>query len=233
VANLSRRVVSVEPLGSKLAEGRDSEIFEHGSGRVLRRARDGRSLVGEAEVMRYAYEHDYPAPRVFESGEGWLVMERLEGTDLLAGIRKTPRGVIATGKLLADLHRRLGAITAPEWLSAGPGAAGDRMIHLDLHPLNVIGTPNGPVVIDWANVRRGDPATDVANTWSLLACGEVPGGRVDRALATIGRGLLLRSFLASLDRAAAHRAMPALVEWRLRDRNHTDTERQRLRRLVR
>jgi len=199
----------------------------------MRRARDGRSLVGEAEVMRHVRDHGYPAPRVFDAGNGWLVMERLEGTDMLAGTRKTPRGVTSAGKLLADLHRRLGAIKAPEWVPVGPGPAGDRIIHLDLHPLNVMNTPDGPRVIDWANTRRGDPATDVANTWSLLACGEVPGGRVDRALAVIGRGLLLRTFLASLDRAAALRAMPALVEWRLRDRNHTDAERQRLRRLIR
>jgi aminoglycoside phosphotransferase (APT) family kinase protein len=223
----------VEPLGPKLAEGRDSEIFEHGPTRVLRRARDGRSLVGEAEVMQHVREHGYPVPRVFDAGEGWLVMERLVGTDMLAGLRRTPRGVAAAGKLLADLHRRLGAISAPEWLTPGPGPPGDRVIHLDLHPLNVMTTPDGPLVIDWANARRGEPAIDVANTWSLLACGEVPGGRVDRAVAAIGRGLLLRSFLASLDRAAARRAMPALVEWRLRDRNHTDAERLRLRRLVR
>ena len=160
-------------------------------------------------------------------------MERLVGTDMLAGMHKTPRGVAAAGRLLADLHRRLGAIPAPEWLMPGPGPAGDRMIHLDLHPLNVMSTPHGLLVIDWANARRGDPAIDVANTWSLLVCGEVPGGRVDRALAAIGRGLLLRTFLASLDRAAADRVMPALVEWRMQDRNHTDVERQRLRRLVR
>ena len=85
-------------------------------------------------------------------------------------------------------------------------------------------TPDGLKVIDWANARRGDPATDVANTWSLLVCGEAPGGSFDRAAAAIGRGLLLRTFLRSLDRAAAQRAMPALVEWRLRDRNHTEAE---------
>ena len=118
-------------------------------------------------------------------------------------------------------------------MPVAPGPVGDRIVHLDLHPLNVMNTPDGPRVIDWANARRGDPATDVANTWSLLACGEVPGGRVDRALAAIGRGLLLRTFLTSLDRDAALRAMPALLEWRLRDRNHTDAERERLRRLVR
>jgi aminoglycoside phosphotransferase (APT) family kinase protein len=183
--------------------------------------------------MRHVRDQGYPVPQVFDAGEGWLVMERLVGTDMLAGMRRTPRGVAAAGRLLADLHRRLGAISAPEWLPSGPGPAGDRMIHLDLHPLNVMTTSDGPRVIDWANARRGDPAVDVANTWSLLVCGEVPGGRVDRAVAAIGRGLLLRTFLASLERAAAHRVMPALVEWRMQDRNHTDVERQRLRRLVR
>ena len=115
----------------------------------------------------------------------------------------------------------------------GPGPAGDRMIHLDLHPLNVMSTPEGLLVIDWANARRGDPAIDVANTWSLLVCGEVPGGARGRALAAIGRGLLLRTFLASArPRRGASRHAP-LVEWRMQDRNHTDVERQRLRRLVR
>ena len=205
----------MEPLGPKLAEGRDSEIFEHGAGRVLRRARDGRSLDREAAVMRHVREHGYPGAEVFDAGEGWLVMERLEGRDMLAAIRKTPRGVMAAGRLLADLHRRLGAIEAPEWLAAGPGPPGDRMVHLDLHPLNVMSTPAGPVVIDWANARRGDPATDVANTWSLLACGEVPGGRFERALAAIGRRLLL---VRSSPRSTVPRrsgCMPALVEWRL------------------
>jgi aminoglycoside phosphotransferase (APT) family kinase protein len=222
----------VEPLGPKLAEGRDSEIFEHGPGRVLRRARDGRSLVAEADVMRHVREQGYPAPEVFDAGDGWLVMERLEGTDMLAGLRRTPRGLAAAGRLLAELHRQVGAITAPEWMRVAPGAPGDRVVHLDLHPLNVMITPDGPRVIDWANARRGDPATDVANTWALLACGEVPGSRLDKALAAVGRVLLLRPFLNALDRDAALRAMPALVEWRMGDRNHTDAERKRMRRLV-
>lgn len=221
----------MEPLGPKLAEGRDSEIFEHGPGRVLRRARDGRSLEREAAVMRHVREHGYPAPEVFDAGEGWLVMQRLEGKGMLDTISKTPRGVRSAARQLADLHQRLGAIAAPEWLDAAPGPAGDRMVHLDLHPLNVMSTPDGLVVIDWANARRGDPAIDVANTWSLLACGEVPGGPFERALVALARGLLLRAFLAATDREAAQRAMPALVEWRLQDRNHTDAERRRIARL--
>lgn len=222
----------VEPQGPKLAEGRDSEIFEHGPGRVLRRARDGRSLVREADVMRHVREHGYPAPEVFDAGEGWLVMERLDGRDMLADMRRTPRGVTTAAHQLAGLHRQLGEITAPEWMDAAPGPDGDRVVHLDLHPLNVMSTADGLVVIDWANARRGDPATDVANTWSLLACADPPGGLVDRALVAIARGLLLRAFLASVDRAAAQRAMPALVEWRVQDRNHSDAERRRIRRLA-
>jgi aminoglycoside phosphotransferase (APT) family kinase protein len=106
------------------------------------------------------------------------------------------------------------------------------MVHLDLHPLNVMGTSAGLVVIDWANARRGDPAVDVANTWSLLACGEPPGGVLDRVVTALGRGLMLRAFLGATDRAAAKRVMPALIEWRLQDRNHTDAERRRLARLA-
>ena len=43
----------MEPIGPKIAEGRDSEIYEHGPGRVLRLPRDGRSLVAEADIMRF------------------------------------------------------------------------------------------------------------------------------------------------------------------------------------
>jgi aminoglycoside phosphotransferase (APT) family kinase protein len=222
----------VEPQGPKLAEGRDSEIFEHGPGRVLRRSRDGRSLVGEAEVMRHVRAHGYPAPEVFDAGAGWLVMERLEGKDMLAAAGRSPRRLRSAVQRLAELHRALGVIPAPEWLDPAPGPAGDRVVHLDLHPLNVMSTPNGLAVIDWANARRGDPAIDIANTWALLACGEPPGGRVERAVVGLARGLLLRTFLGATDRAAAERVMPALVEWRLQDRNHTETELQRLRRLL-
>ncbi len=57
-------------MGPKLAEGRDSEIYEHGPGRVLRLARDGRSLVTEADVMRFVGERGYPVPGVYDAGQG-------------------------------------------------------------------------------------------------------------------------------------------------------------------
>jgi aminoglycoside phosphotransferase len=73
----------VQPLGPKIAEGRDSEIFDHGPGRVLRIARDGRSLESEAEIMTYVRSQGYPVPDVHEAGDGYLVMDRIDGPTML------------------------------------------------------------------------------------------------------------------------------------------------------
>ena len=80
----------MRPIGPRLAEGRDSEIFEHGRGKVLRVARDGRSLVAEAEIMRYVRSHGYPCPDVYDAGDGYLVMDRLEGRTMLDAVGKPP-----------------------------------------------------------------------------------------------------------------------------------------------
>jgi aminoglycoside phosphotransferase (APT) family kinase protein len=221
----------MEPIGPKLAEGRDSEIFEHGPGRVLRRARDGRSLVPEAEVMRYVLAAGYPVPAVHDAGEGWLVMDRLDGPTMLDAAVSRPWRIGAYGRLLADLHRRLHALAAPAGLPVA-GVPGDRLVHRDLHPLNVLMTARGPVVVDWANAAAGDPAYDVADTWVLFATADVPGNRAERALAAVGRRLFLRAFLAGLDSEAADAAVPAAVEHRLHDRNMSEREKARMRRMA-
>lgn len=92
------QTAGVQPMGPKLAEGRDSEIFEHGHGKVLRVARDGRSLVAEAEIMRYVRSHGYPCPDVDDAGDGYLVMVRLEGPTMLE----------AAGSPTPTCHRRNG-----------------------------------------------------------------------------------------------------------------------------
>lgn len=79
------------------------------------------------------------------------------------------RGCAAT---LAALHRPLHAIAAPAWLGAiGPG---DAMLHLDLHPENVLMATRGPHVMDWANAHRGHWAVDVAQTVVILAGALLP-----------------------------------------------------------
>jgi aminoglycoside phosphotransferase (APT) family kinase protein len=222
----------MEPLGPKLAEGRDSEIFEHGPGRVLRRSRDGRSLVSEAEIMRYVLDAGYPVPRVHDAGEGFLVMDRVDGPSMLDVAARHPWRLGEYGRLLADLHRRLHDLPAPPGLPSA-GVPGDRLLHRDLHPLNVLMPEGGPVVIDWANCAAGDPAYDVADTWVLFATAEVPGSRWDRALAAVGRRFFLRGFLRASDRDAARAAIPAAVENRLTDRNMSEREKERMRAMAR
>jgi hypothetical protein len=45
---------------------------------------------------------------------------------------------------------------------------GDRLCHGDFHPLNILGDTSGPVIIDWLDARRGDPAADVCRSYLLL-----------------------------------------------------------------
>ncbi len=218
----------MDPIGPKLAEGRDSEIFEHGPGKVLRVARDGRSLVAEAEVMRYVRSHGYPCPEVDDAGDGYLVMDRLDGPTMLDAIGKPPFPLRRCGRLLAELHDRLHRIPAPPGIRVAP-LPGDRLVHRDLHPMNVMMTADGPMVIDWANASAGDPAFDVADTWVLFACATAPASGIDRIVLPIGRRIMLRSFLGRVDKAAARRAIPAAVEHRLSDRNMSTEERTRMR----
>jgi hypothetical protein len=58
--------------------------------------------------------------------------------------------------------------------AAGKGAEGiegNSLCHGDFHPANVILSPKGPVIIDWADASSGDPLADVARTVVLLRFG--------------------------------------------------------------
>src|SRR5262245_22411045 len=219
--------------GALLASGRDSEIFDYGPGLVLRRSRSRRSMEKEAMTMRYVNERGYPAPRVEElSADGCeLAMERIAGPTMLEELQKRPWTYRRHAATLASLHRRLHELPAPAWLHAFPGG-GASLMHLDLHPLNVILAPAGPVLIDWTNAARGSEATDVALTWTLMAAAEIPGPRWRAALDGIMRALFVRSFLHHFNRASIRGALPAVVEWKSRDRNIKATEVAAMRRLL-
>lgn len=212
----------MQPTGRLLAAGRDCDVYEHGPGLVLRRSRAGRSLEDEARVMAYARGLGYPVPAVADlADEGTaMVLERVEGESMVAAVRRRPWTVRTQGRVLADLHRRLHALAAPAWLGPAPCGEGDRLLHLDLHPLNVLLGPDGPVVIDWTGAARGDPGVDVALAWVLMGGGQIPGGRVAAALLGLGRSLLVGSFVGGCDPAeveSARRLLPAVVEWKVTD----------------
>jgi aminoglycoside phosphotransferase (APT) family kinase protein len=156
-----------------IASGRDADVWALAAERVLRRYRNGRDMDREASVMRHAAAHGYPVPRVRGTEPGSMVLERLYGpTMLLAG----SMAAVAAGAMLGDLLVRLGSIPAP-------APAGGSLLHLDLHPDNVVLADGGPVVIDWSNATSGSSTLDVATSALILAEVAV-GGLVDVPAAT-------------------------------------------------
>jgi hypothetical protein len=195
-----------------LAEGRASEIVDLGGGRVLRRFKAGGDPTREAEIMERALAHGYPVPEVFEVRDDALVLERVDGPTMLAELKRRPWRMGGHARTLAELHHRLHAIELD----------GGRLLHVDFHPDNVLLSARGPVVIDWANARSGDPAFDVAMTWVICA---TSGGGFGQ--------LFARFFLRHVDRDAARLALPEAAAFRIADRNVTDAERERVRRMLR
>jgi serine/threonine protein kinase len=180
--------------GPLLASGRDGDIFEFGPGRVLRRARSGRVIEREARTIEYARNHGYPVPEIYDvrAGGTEIVMERIDGPMLMDVMMRKPGSFGRYCRLLADLHDRLHVIPAPDWVPQL--GEGDRLVHLDLHPMNVMLTASGPIVIDWPNASRGDALTDVATTIVLLTCPRMPGSRTINIAATLPRALMARLF---------------------------------------
>jgi aminoglycoside phosphotransferase (APT) family kinase protein len=70
---------------------------------------------------------------------------------------------------------------------------GDRLIHGDFHPGNVLLRHDGsPVAIDWTGAARGDPAADVARSYLIIRFGTVGPDATPmvRALARVGRRVM-------------------------------------------
>jgi aminoglycoside phosphotransferase (APT) family kinase protein len=187
--------VTIEP-GRLLASGRDGDIFEFAPGLVLRRTKAGRVIEREARTMSYAREHGYPVPEIHEvRADGTeIVMERVEGPMMMDAMLRKPWKMGHYARALADLHDRLHVIPAPDWLPDLDG--GDRLVHMDLHPMNVMLSPSGPIVIDWTNASRGLALTDVAVTIVLLTCPQMPGSRARNTAVAPARAFLARAFSA-------------------------------------
>jgi aminoglycoside phosphotransferase (APT) family kinase protein len=216
-----------------LAGGRDADVFEHGPGTVVRRYRHpGADATREAAVMEHVRLHGFPVPAVHYASGPELVMDRIEGPTMLDDLIRRPWRALTHASVLAALHQRLHAIEAPPGLEA-PLGEGEAVLHLDLHPGNVMLGAEGPVVIDWTGALRGDPAIDLAQTWLLIATSRVPGPRAARAIGAAGRGLFTRAFLQRIDRNAAAAALPGVAERRLLDPHVLPEEADAIRSLVR
>jgi aminoglycoside phosphotransferase (APT) family kinase protein len=153
-------------------------------------------------------------------GRPGLVIERLGGGDLLQTLAREPWRVLAVARASASAHRAIHAIEAPREMPEAkamieervrsplvPPALreealrsldalpdGDRLLHGDFHPGNLLPRAREHVVIDWSGAGRGNPAADVARTVTLIRHSALPPG-TNVPLARIGRRILVAAYL--------------------------------------
>jgi aminoglycoside phosphotransferase (APT) family kinase protein len=221
----------------RIAQGREAEIFAWGEGTVLKLYRgDEFRISREREFAATAAARGAggPVPSALELVEvdrrPGMVMERVEGIDMLTQVGKKPWTIFRCGRQMAEaqaaLHRISGPAELPELREklarqmrgsdAVPADMRDRALaaleslpegaalcHGDFHPGNAILTGAGAVVIDWPGATRGTPAADHARTLLTLKFGQVPEGvpLVVRYLNSVGRWVLLRGYVSAYRRA--------------------------------
>lgn len=160
-----------------IASGRDADVFDIGEGAVLRRYTGPHpDSALEAAVMRHLAAHGYPVPAVRSAAGADLVMDRIVGPTMLQSMLAGEISLEETGRVLADLLHRLHQVTAFAGLQPPMrvalqrnGSQPARILHLDLHPDNVLLSEQGPVVIDWTMAAAGPPDLDRAVSAMILA----------------------------------------------------------------
>lgn len=221
------------PSGKPTGAGRNADVFDIGQGRVLRRYRDGRppaAVAREAAVMAYARAHGLPVPEVFDVSGADIVMERAAGPTMLDLLASRPWTVRAHARLLGELHARVHAVPAMDGLRT-PFGDGTTLLHMDLHPNNVILTPGGPRIIDWEGAAAGPSAADVAMTWVIVVFSQVDGPRARAAVVRLLQSAFGRAFLRAAG-PASQAWLERAVRYRRGDRNLLPAEAARLDRLL-
>jgi Ser/Thr protein kinase RdoA (MazF antagonist) len=238
--------VNLEEL-TLLAAGREAEIYAIDPERVLRLAFSGaqREVVErEALVLDAARDAGAPVAAVHEvvtvAGRPGLILDRLDGPDLLTMLERRPWLVWSAATLLGRIHARLHQVRGPaalptvreqlreqlesalvpadvreralDRLAALPD--GEALCHCDFHPANLLRGRNGFAVIDCGHAARGDAASDVARTHLLLKHSALPEstGAVMRALTAMGRGIIVSGYMYSYRRATVA-PPPAIARW--------------------
>jgi len=241
-------VQSVSLRGLRLiGQSREAEILEWRDGRVLKLLRAPGSSAGlafEIAALEAARSAGVSVPRAYEEvvidGRTGLLLERLEGADLLTIIGQKPWLVFHSGRLTGEIHARINAARAPASLPAvrdvvNRGLArlapseptlaewvgrilahlpdGEALCHGDFHPGQLVSSGDRYAAFDWTGAKRGDPLFDYARTRVLLSMGEPPPGTplTLRFLAKIGRRVLISSYVRSYERHTAERVDEARV----------------------
>lgn len=175
-----------------LGDGRVAKLF---LGEV-----DRETVLQEIENMRHAHilhvRVPWPARLVETGGRLGIEMPKIEGRNGMDQILANLDAVERLAEEFADLQIRLTAksgvglrdrkmLMASRIVQCGLDARsiktllglckelpdGDRLVHGDLHPGNILYPQEGPVVIDWVDACCGHPMSDVARTVVLFGWG--------------------------------------------------------------
>jgi aminoglycoside phosphotransferase (APT) family kinase protein len=194
----------------KIAEGREAEMFAWEDDRVLRLYRRGFSS-GEAErqarLLDIAAACGIRVPAEYGlvevEGRPGLVLERIEGPDLLTELGAKPWRLLQVGGVWGRLHAEINSSQAPPDLETTRGRYsrmieasplvpdefkapaltrlaslpdGERLNHGDFHPANIMRCDGDFAAIDWSNATRGPAEADYARSYLLGTLGDLPPG---------------------------------------------------------
>ena len=153
-----------------------------------------RVIFGEAAIHAAVEALGLPVPTVWsvqQIGDRWgIVFDRVSGVSFAERMRGDAAAMPQYRQILARLHTRIHAHPANQfsslkvWLAASIAQTahidepqkqiflnglrdmpdGDRLCPGDFHPMNVLGEASQPIVIDWPNACRGDPAGDICRS---------------------------------------------------------------------
>jgi tRNA A-37 threonylcarbamoyl transferase component Bud32 len=211
-----------DPPGRLIGAGRAADVYDLGNGRVLRRYRVSVDAEPEARLMRYLRQAGLAVPEVYDAEGTDLVMARLDGVDLLSDLSRRPWRAARHAIMLARMHDQLHEIAAPPWLNRPLGEGErdeDRVLHLDLHPGNVMLTRDGPMIIDWSNGAAGPPGADVAMASVIMSTSEVDALALPVSLIA---ERIRRRFVRHFEAGVSHDFRPyltAVARLRIVDRN--------------
>jgi len=148
----------------------------------------------EARLSRVIYEAGLPAPVVEGiidvEGRTGIIFERVTGVSMLEEMGAKPNEAPRYAEILAEMHTAIHSREIPDLPSLRDMIArnirqskilsdeestralqvlnqrkdGTILCHYDFHPMNVIMSPRGPVIIDWMTACQGNPHADIART---------------------------------------------------------------------
>ncbi len=122
-----------------------------------------------------------------------IIFERIDGPSMTEYLDKHPDKVETYARSTAILHSQVHSIVQSElpalieiltWSIQQADSletkskkavldilndlpVGERLCHNDFYPNNIIVSPRGPVIIDWAIGTKGNPDADFARTWLI------------------------------------------------------------------